>query len=339
MTPMPLTFRQAIPTDADLLTGICQRAKQSHGYDDAMMQIFLGDGDMVISAEAIERDEFMLASIGDRVVGFAHLMPVEKPETIYLEDLFVEPDVQGSGVGRSLFNWALVEGGNRGFRWLEWDSDPNASAFYLKMGGVQISEQGSTLFPGRTIPKFRRPTAAIPGTRVIRPANPASSDFTIDDVVLRNVIPADAGLLGDICRRAKASLGYSQTLLDLWAAQGDMQFDSNMIDSNTFVTASVRDTAAGFAQVGATDHFGALLLEDLFVDPAFQGCGIGRLLFDWAFAQALDRNCDWLIWESDPLSTDYYRALGAEQYGQELSTLIPSRMIPLYRIGTASHRD
>jgi len=153
-----LKFRQAVCSESELLTDICQRAKQSHGYDEEMMKIFLGDGDMVISAEAIERDTFMLALLADHVVGFAHLMPVEIPETIYLEDLFIEPDAQGLGVGRALFNWALGEAGFRGFSWLEWDSDPNAVAFYLKMGGEQISEEESTLIPGRMIPKFRRAT-------------------------------------------------------------------------------------------------------------------------------------------------------------------------------------
>ncbi|MDQ2682542.1 MAG: GNAT family N-acetyltransferase [Chloroflexota bacterium] len=154
----PLTFRRAVPDEADLLTGICHRAKASHGYDQAMMEIFLGDGDMVISRESIARNTIMMALDGERVVGFAHLMPVEKPETIYLEDLFIEPDVQGRGVGRALFEWALAEARERGYRWLEWDSDPNASPFYQKMGGEQIDEAVSTLIPGRKIPKFRMQT-------------------------------------------------------------------------------------------------------------------------------------------------------------------------------------
>lgn len=150
-----LAFRQAVPAEADLLTGICHRAKASHGYDEAMMARFLGDGDMVISPEAIERDTFMLALIEDRVVGFAHLMPVEKPDTAYLEDLFIEPDAQGQGVGRALFDWARAEAAGRGFAWLEWDSDPNAAPFYLKMGAEQIAENPSDLIPNRMIPKFR----------------------------------------------------------------------------------------------------------------------------------------------------------------------------------------
>lgn len=156
----PLEFRQAVPGEADLLTGICQRAKASHGYDQAMMDIFLSEGDMVISRDSIANNTIMLAIADGRVVGFAHLMPVDMPDTIYLEDLFIEPDVQGRGVGRALFEWALTEAGSRGYQWLEWDSDPNAAPFYRKMGGEQIGENPSDLIPDRTIPKFRIPTGA-----------------------------------------------------------------------------------------------------------------------------------------------------------------------------------
>jgi GNAT superfamily N-acetyltransferase len=153
-----LTFRRAIPDESDLLSAICRRAKRSHGYDEETMQIWLGEGDMVISRESIAKNTIMMALIGDRIVGFAHLMPVDQPDTVYLEDLFIEPDVQGAGVGRALFYWAREEARNRGYDWLEWDSDPNAAAFYRKMGGEEIGGQMSTLIPERFIPKFRMKT-------------------------------------------------------------------------------------------------------------------------------------------------------------------------------------
>lgn len=160
MTTTALTFHQAVPDDSDLLSAICQRAKRSHGYDDATIQLWLNEGDMHITRESIASNTIMMALIGKRVVGFAHLMPVEKPDTIYLEDLFIEPDVQGQGVGRALFDWALKEAERRGYAWLEWDSDPNAAPFYLKMGGEQIAENESDHVPGRMIPKFRKSTGS-----------------------------------------------------------------------------------------------------------------------------------------------------------------------------------
>jgi GNAT superfamily N-acetyltransferase len=162
MTTPSLTFRRAIPDDSELLSALCYRAKQSHGYSDAMMEAWAAEGDMVISQDSIANNTIMMALIGDRVVGFAHLMPVETPDTIYLEDLFIEPDVQGQGIGKALFDWALTEAGDRGYAWLEWDSDPNSATFYVKMGGEKIGEQKSTVVDGRIIPKFRRPTGPKP---------------------------------------------------------------------------------------------------------------------------------------------------------------------------------
>ena len=150
-----LTIRPAVPEEADDLSALCRRSKASHGYSDEFMQLLLADGDMVIAADAIARDTFVVAEVEGRTVGFAHLMPVEQPDTIYLEDLFVEPDAQGRGVGRALFEWAVTEARARGYAWLEWDSDPNAAAFYEKLGGEKIGENQSTLIDGRMIPKFR----------------------------------------------------------------------------------------------------------------------------------------------------------------------------------------
>ena len=159
-----VTIRPAVPDEADELSALCRRSKASHGYDEAFMQLLIADGDMVIQPEAIARDSFVVAEINGRAVGFAHLMPVERSDIIYLEDLFIEPDAQGQGVGRVLFNWALTEAGARGYAWLEWDSDPNAAAFYEKLGAEKIGENRSTLIDGRMIPKFRIQTGSTPPT-------------------------------------------------------------------------------------------------------------------------------------------------------------------------------
>lgn len=151
-----LRLRPARVAEAGALTELVRRAKASHGYDAAFMERLIGD--MVISAVQIAAEPMMVAEVAGRVVAFAHLMPIDDPDTIYLEDLFVDPEAQKVGVGRVLFNWALAEAGRRGYRWLEWDSDPNAAAFYVKMGGIQIGESESAIFPGRMIPKFRKAT-------------------------------------------------------------------------------------------------------------------------------------------------------------------------------------
>lgn len=154
--PPALTFRRAAAGEASALCALAVRSKASHGYDQGFMRLVVEDFESVITEEMVARDTVQVAEMEGRVVGFAHLMPCDRPDTIYLEDLFIEPDAQGLGVGRALFDWAWAEAGQRGYDWLEWDSDPNATPFYEKMGGVQIGGQESTSLPGRFIPKFRR---------------------------------------------------------------------------------------------------------------------------------------------------------------------------------------
>lgn len=152
----PVTLRRAVPEDWTLLTEIAIRAKASHGYDEAFMTRVLDD--MVISPASIARDTVMLALSGRRILGFAHLMPIDRSDTVYLENLFITPEAHGAGIGRLLFEWAATEAAKRGYAWLEWDSDPNAAEFYRKMGAEQISETESAALPGRMIPKFRKHT-------------------------------------------------------------------------------------------------------------------------------------------------------------------------------------
>lgn len=154
-----LSLRPARVDEAGMLTALVRRSKASHGYDAAFMEQLIGD--TRILAEQIAAEPMMVAERAGRVVAFAHLMPVDMPDTIYLENLYVDPDVQKVGVGRMLFEWALAEAARRGYAWLEWDADPNAAAFYRRMGGIQISESESAIFPGRKIPKFRKATGVL----------------------------------------------------------------------------------------------------------------------------------------------------------------------------------
>jgi len=57
-------------------------------------------------ADAHSQPHALVAAHGDRLVGFAHYLfhpsTWQQRDICYLEDLFVEPTVRGSGVGRAL---------------------------------------------------------------------------------------------------------------------------------------------------------------------------------------------------------------------------------------------
>ena len=73
--------------------------------------------------------------------------------------LWLEPEVQGRGLGRRLWDHALTSAAALGYRSLMLEADPNAEGFYAAMGATRIGERESPLAqkvePGRALPLMR----------------------------------------------------------------------------------------------------------------------------------------------------------------------------------------
>ena len=65
---------------------------------------------------------------GERLVGYACLYwffsSTKAAETVLLNDLFVDPETRGGGVGRALIDASLEVARERGARHLEWNTAP-----------------------------------------------------------------------------------------------------------------------------------------------------------------------------------------------------------------------
>lgn len=58
-----------------------------------------------------------------------------------------------------------------------------------------------------------------------------------------------------------------------------------------------------------------LYLEDLFVEPAWRGHGLGKALLKHLAALAVERGCgrfEWSVLDWNQPSIDFYRAMGAD---------------------------
>jgi GNAT superfamily N-acetyltransferase len=96
---------------------------------------------------------------------------------------------------------------------------------------------------------------------------------------------------------------------------------------STSLQVAERDaTAVGLAQVKLIGTDADLL--KLFVEPAWLGSGIGRLLFAWATATARDLGATRMIIEADPGAAPFYQRMGAHYAGFAPSQSIPGRMLP-----------
>jgi GNAT superfamily N-acetyltransferase len=129
---------------------LATRSKASWGYDEPFMAAFAA-----LEAACLEQPGLLIlvAEGDDQVAGFATLDLAREPG--WLEDLFVEPDWFGRGVGRRLWDAALATAADAGCAALAWESDPNAEGFYLRLGAHRTSLRTSTIDAGRQLPQMR----------------------------------------------------------------------------------------------------------------------------------------------------------------------------------------
>lgn len=103
--------------------------------------------------------DFLLAAPGDRdppagVCQLRYRLSVwTGADDCWLEDLYVEDDARGAGLGRALVNAALERAGHRGCRRIELDvneANSAAVAFYESLGfSTEPKPPGRTLFLSR----------------------------------------------------------------------------------------------------------------------------------------------------------------------------------------------
>lgn len=139
-------IRAARPDEGERLREIAKAAKGYWGYDADLLEGWISQEDFT---PASPEREFYVAEENGRAIAFSSLIP--RGETCWLEDLWVEPESIGSGVGTQLFRHAVERARELGASMLEWEADPNAVGFYERMGGRRIRDSEVSEF-GRVLP-------------------------------------------------------------------------------------------------------------------------------------------------------------------------------------------
>src|SRR3954470_21781389 len=110
-----------------MLTALCRRSKGSWGYPPELMERWAED--LRIEPGDIERDAVFLAWDPDgTILGFTRV--ALRADHSQLSDLWVEPGAMGPGVGRALWDAAVVYARTLPFEELRLAADPNAEPFY-----------------------------------------------------------------------------------------------------------------------------------------------------------------------------------------------------------------
>jgi GNAT superfamily N-acetyltransferase len=124
-------IRRAQPGEGARLREIAIAAKAYWGYDLDRVVEWASGGDH--SDEALRMREVYVAELEGRVVAWAALVR-KSDEDSWLEDLWVEPDAIGRGVGTALFRHVAERAKGLGATRLVWEAEPNAVGFYEKVG-------------------------------------------------------------------------------------------------------------------------------------------------------------------------------------------------------------
>lgn len=140
---MDITLRQAIPGDEHMLIDLIKGLAEFENEPEAVVN----------TAENLARDLFelnrceaILAEQNGTVVGFALFYTsysTWKGACMYLEDLYVLPEVRGSGAGGKLFDRVVEIARERNFARMDWqilDWNTAAIEFYKKRGATIDSE-------------------------------------------------------------------------------------------------------------------------------------------------------------------------------------------------------
>lgn len=142
--------RPAEIDDVNVMTEISIVAKQSNGYDDAFMDACRDE--LMITVASLCQGEYWVACDGDQIVGCASLCLDKDHRSGIVHSFFIDPDHQGRGVGRMLWDQLLARAHAYGMSNVRLDADPNAVPFYLAMGFSVVGDAPSGSIPGRRIP-------------------------------------------------------------------------------------------------------------------------------------------------------------------------------------------
>jgi len=143
---MQIEIRRAQSSDSERATELARAAKAHWGYPAEWLAQW--DSELLMSGAQIERYPTFVASLEGEVVGVCQVQ--EADGRAMLENVWVDPRCHGRGVGRALVEHA------RDFAHavMAIVADPNAEAFYLKLGAKRVGEVAAPMpgAPDRVLP-------------------------------------------------------------------------------------------------------------------------------------------------------------------------------------------
>jgi ribosomal protein S18 acetylase RimI-like enzyme len=132
---------RAKPEDAEALTEIAHAAKRHWGYPERWIETWRDI--LTMRPEFIAANVAYCAMEDGAAVGFYVL--TTETDGIHLDHLWILPAAMHGGIGCSLFEHAVAQTRNLGFRAIKIEADPNAEGFYRRMGARRVGVKATDI--------------------------------------------------------------------------------------------------------------------------------------------------------------------------------------------------
>jgi N-acetylglutamate synthase-like GNAT family acetyltransferase len=152
-------LREARPGEEAALTALARRAKARWPYPPEWLLQWAAE--LTVTPDDLMSQLFFVAERAGQLVGFCAL--ARNGADWILTQLWVEPAVHKSGVGRSLLEHAMRAAAEQQPTRLFVESDPFAAGFYAKAGGQSAGAVPAPMpgAPSRELPLFVFELAAV----------------------------------------------------------------------------------------------------------------------------------------------------------------------------------
>ena len=135
--------------------------------------------------------------------------------------------------------------------------------------------------------------------------------------------------------RSKAVWGYDDAFME--RCRPILRVDPGLVaEGLTAVVADEDDRPVAVAQLECEADPPLAEIDLFFVDPPFQGRGVGRVLFAWILDTVRDRGLGRIGILSDPGARPFYERMGAKFMKMAPSDAIAGRELPWLELDVAT---